>query len=260
MLYLSPLITAYCVFVTTVLGLCCGSFLNCLAWRMTHDESVMHGRSHCTTCGHVLGVKDLVPVFSWLSTKGTCRYCGEKVSARYPTTELACAVVYVSILLRYGLTLQTVELVAFASVLLVLTLTDLDSYIIPNETIIAAIVIRVAYLALTGFAGWQDALVGGVAVGGSILLLSLVMDHVLGRDSLGGGDIKLLFVAGLYFGWQQCLFLIIMACVLGIVMGAARGAGRGKAFPFGPALAVSCWITMLVGDVAIGWYLGLLGL
>lgn len=274
MLLDSALLTGYCIFVVALLGLCMGSFLNCLAWRMTHGESVLHGRSHCTSCGHELSARDLVPGLSWALSRGRCRYCGERVSARYPATELFCAVVYVSLLLRYGLTLEMVELTAFASVLLVLSLTDLDEYIIPNKTIIASIVIRLAYIAVGGALSLFDpvalliqSLVGGFAVVIPVLLLSIVMDRVLGRDSLGGGDVKLLFVAGLYFGWQQCLFLIIVACVLGIVFGVlglnagttdSGGHAKSRLIPFGPSIALACWITMLVGPTVLDWYLGLL--
>ncbi len=282
----APLLLAYVVFVAAVLGLCMGSFLNCFAWRMTHGESVLHGRSHCTTCGHVLGPLDLIPVFSWLASRGRCRYCGERVSWRYPATELLCAAMYVSIVVRYGLSLETIELIAFASVLLVLSLTDLDDYIIPNGTIVAALCIRLAYLVALGLTGQgdmlillRDALVGGLGVAVPVLLLSLVMDHVLGRESLGGGDVKLLFVAGTYFGVLQCLFLLIVACVLGIVFSLLGGsaapsedeeaeetkeaeedesqANTGHLIPFGPSIAAACWITMLVGSQVISWYLGL---
>lgn len=263
----NPAVAAYSVFVTTLLGLCMGSFLNCLAWRITHGESVLHGRSHCTSCGHELSARDLIPVVSWLICRGRCRYCGERVSWRYPATEIVCAVMYVSILLVYGLTIQTVELVAFASVLLVLSLTDLDEYVIPNKTIIAAIVIRVVYIAVMGILGrgnalivLRDSLLSGIAVALPVLILSLIMDHVLGRESLGGGDIKLLFVAGLYFGWMQSLFLIMVACVLGLVL-AKLGQNRkeegerSRLIPFGPAIALACWICMLVGDHVVSWYL-----
>ena len=260
--------------VLAVLGLCMGSFLNCLAWRMTHGESVLRGRSHCTTCGHVLAARDLVPVLSWAVSRGRCRYCGAHVSARYPATELLCGVVYVSVYVRYGLSLQTVELIAFASVLLVLSLTDLDDYIIPNATIVAAIAIRVAYLAALFVWGDLDllpalgrSLANGLAVALPVLVLALVMDRVLGRESLGGGDVKLLFVAGMYFGWQQCLFLVIVACATGIVVGMAgmrqqppdpAGQDEPRLIPFGPSLALACWITMLVGQEVLGWYLGLI--
>jgi prepilin signal peptidase PulO-like enzyme (type II secretory pathway) len=260
----------YILFVVTLLGLCMGSFLNCLAWRMTHGESVLHGRSHCTSCGHELAARDLVPVLSWVVTKGKCRYCGTHVSMRYPVTELLCAVVYASVFVCYGLSVQTVELIAFASVLLVLSLTDLDEYLIPNATIVAGIVIRLAYVAYVGLSGQgdglvmlRDTLVGGFAVAVPVLVLALVMDRVLGRESFGGGDVKLLFVAGMYFGWQQCLFLIVLACVMGIVfgmLGQRDEGGEAKLIPFGPSIAAACWVTMLVGQQVVDWYGGLFGM
>ena len=286
---------AYCVFVVALLGLCMGSFLNCLAWRVAHGESVTKGRSHCVSCGHELAARDLVPVLSWLLLRGKCRYCGTRVSARYPLVEALCSCVFVSLFIRYGLTLTTVELMAFSCTLLVLSLTDLDTYVIPNSTIVAAIVIRLAYIGVGGLLGMHDAmsllvesLVGAFVVAIPVLLLSLIMDHVLGRPSLGGGDVKLLFVAGLYFGWQQSLFLIILACVLGIVLAAvgkrATNAGedpetgeiaqtevdadasevvedaQSRLIPFGPAIALSCWVTMLVGPQVVSWYLSLVHL
>ncbi|MBR3225172.1 MAG: prepilin peptidase [Atopobiaceae bacterium] len=279
MLFESIYIGAYCIVLTAVLGLCMGSFLNCLAWRMTHGESIMRGRSHCVDCGHPLAARDLVPVISWLVSRGRCRYCGKHVSVRYPLTEIICACGYVSILLAYGLSAETIELIAFFSVLLVLSLTDLDDYVIPNATIVAAIVIRLVYLVYGGLTGAFDlwptlgwTLLNGVVVAVPVIILALVMDRVLGRDSLGGGDVKLLFVAGLYFGWQQCLFLLIVACIIGILFAfvGARSdmtdkveGGEEKAsrpIPFGPAIAIACWIVMLVGSRAVEWYLGLFGI
>lgn len=285
-----------------VLGLVMGSFLNCLAWRLVNGESVLRGRSHCATCGHVLDVRDLVPVVSWMLLGGRCRFCGERVSVRYPLSELVCGVAYVTIVLRFGLTLECVEMLAFASILLVLSLTDIDALLIPNGCVIAAVVVRFAYIALAGWLGvlpegqsMADLMlfsaVSALCVGGALVVLAIVMDRVLGRESIGGGDVKLLAVAALYFGWQQAILLLIVACVLGIVFGlvfAGAGAGaRGAdedadddadedendaegadgadgakaaglpAFPWGPSIAVACWLCMLFGQQVINWYLGL---
>ena len=100
MLFSTPLITGYSLLVTGLFGLVMGSFLNCLAWRLTHGESVLRGRSHCISCGHVLAARDLVPVLSWLFTRGRCRYCHERIPARYPLTELLCAALYLSVVVR----------------------------------------------------------------------------------------------------------------------------------------------------------------
>lgn len=278
MLWPSPYIAAYFTAIAAVLGLVMGSFLNCWAWRITHGESVLHGRSHCTTCGHALGPADLVPVFSWLFSRGRCRYCGERVSWRYPATELVCAVAYASIVATYGPTLESVELVCFASALLLLSLTDIDDYLIPNGAIIAAIVVRALYIAAVGLLGLGDAaqlatesLVGGLVIGIPLIVVVLIADRILKRPSMGGGDLKLFFVAGLFFGWQQCLLLVIVACVIGIVVAFAGGSPRAAAegdedgpqdgvhrvIPFGPSIAAACWIIMLCGDMVLSWYWGL---
>ena len=72
----------YCCVLAGVFGAVLGSFLNCAAWRIAHGESFVKGRSHCTSCGHVLGFLDLIPVFSWIFLGGRCRYCKTKIYAQ----------------------------------------------------------------------------------------------------------------------------------------------------------------------------------
>ena len=266
-------ITVYLLVMSAVLGLVMGSFINCWAWRSTHGESVMHGRSHCPACNHVLGVRDLVPVFSWLAAGRKCRYCGEPVSARYPATEIVCALVFVLLALRYGFSLETVEMMAFAGILLYLSLTDLDKFIIPNGCIFAAISVRVVYLVVSFITGQvsTDDIVYYVAsafgMGIVLVVIVLAADKVFGRASMGGGDLKLYFVAALYFGWQQTLFLVIVSCIIGIIVAVVtpkraeedpEESTMKRSIPFGPSIAAACIITALVGQQAISWYMGLL--
>lgn len=268
-----PALIAYVLCIAAVLGLVMGSFINCWAWRSVHGESVLKGRSHCPACGHALGARDLVPVFSWLASGRKCRYCGKPVSVRYPATEVVCAVVFVALVARYGLSLETVEMLAFASILLFLSLTDLDEFIIPNGCIIAALAVRVAYMAVAFALGQMSAsdilfYVGGAfGVGIALVIVVLVADKVFGRESMGGGDLKLYFVAALYFGWVQSLFLVVVSCIIGIVValvapkrpdeGSDEGAMK-RVIPFGPSIAAACVITALVGAPVTSWYLGFL--
>lgn len=268
---------AYLLFVSGFLGAVMGSFINCWAWRAMHGESVLKGRSHCTSCGHVLGAADLVPILSWVFSRGRCRYCGERVSVRYPLTELVSGLVFVAILLRYGLTIETFHLWAFACVLLFLSLTDIDDYIIPNACIVVGLGIRVAYLAAGlalgalswGNVGYYAASALGVAL--VLLVTVLIADHVLGKESMGGGDLKLFALAAFYVGWQQSLLLVIISCLMGLVMGlliwpsvqaaheeqAQESGIPERAFPFGPSIAAATVITLLCGAQVVGWYLGL---
>ena len=257
MLRLSAFITVYCCTVAALLGACTGSFLGCLAWRTVHGESVLRGRSHCDVCGHTLGVRDLVPVFSYLFSGGKCRYCGAKLSARHVWGEAVSGAVFVTLLLRYDISLQTLEGWLLACVLLACAFADLEGYIIPDRFIAAGVVLFAVTLLIEPepFRRLTDGLLGGVGVGGGLLLLSLYMDKRLKRETLGGGDIKLLFLTGLFFGWKGNLLCLVLACVVGIVWGLA-GKRRGEAIPWGPSIAVGAWITALAGQPFINWYLG----
>lgn len=286
----TPMGAAYISVVTVLLGLIMGSFLNCVAWRITQGERWTSGRSHCDSCGHVLELRDLIPVLSWLSTKGNCRYCGQHVSARNPLTEVLTAAVYLAIVWTYGLGFEALEMMGFASVLLVLSLTDLDDYFIPNGCILAAVIIRALYILVVGLQGGDaiglavGSLISALVVSVPLLIIVLIMDRVMGQPSMGGGDLKLFAVAGLYFGWQRCLFLVIVSCLLGLLFAlisqhvgsSGEDAGQpessgtdgtdddedeelpARAFPFGPAIAVACVITMLFGNQVLAWYLSLL--
>ena len=272
-----PILIACYAVVAALFGLVMGSFVNCWAWRSVHGESVVHGRSHCPACGHDLGARDLVPVVSWLASGGACRYCGKRISVRYPVTEVVCAAVFAAIVATHGATLESLELMAFSGVLLFLSLTDLDEFVIPNGCIVAALAIRAAYMLASWALGAMTLadigyyVISAIGVGVALLLVVLLADRLFGRESMGGGDLKLYFVAALYFGWQQSIFLVIASCVIGILVAllSPRFAGDSqdgpedegvlkRVIPFGPSIAAACVVVMLVGDPVATWYLGLL--
>ena len=252
----------FCVVMAAALGAVMGSFLNCAAYRLARGESFVTGRSRCPKCGHTLTAAELIPVLSWLIQRGRCRACGERISARYPLTELAFALVTVLCLLRFGLTVLCLRNYIFLCCLFVLTLTDLDAMIIPDGCHIVA---ALAWLAAAPFVSqsWvRDALTGllsALVYGGGLLIVSLILDRVLGRESLGGGDIKLFAVVGLYLGLVGTLFALMLACVAGLLFGKlARREGGDRAFPFGPSIALAAAAMLLYGAPLVNWYQGLL--
>ena len=90
---------------------------------------------------------------------------------------------------------------------------------------------------------------------GVLAALPLLIAALIRPECMGGGDIKLLFLTGLFFGWKGNLLCLVLACVVGIVWGLA-GKRRGEAIPWGPSIAVGAWITALAGQPFINWYLG----
>lgn len=247
--------------VAAVAGAVAGSFLNCAAMRIVKGESFTRGRSRCPVCGHELGAAELVPVLSWAVQKGRCKWCGGKISIRYPLTELGFALITVLCFLRFGPTALCLRNFVFLCCLFLLTLTDLEAMIIPDGCHIAA---AAAWLTTLPFAftGWGDALrsvLAGVVFGGGLLAISLAMDRILGRDTLGGGDIKLFAVVGLYLGFIGALFAMMLACVIGLTLqGALRRKDGERAFPFGPSIALAAAVMLLYGDPLVRWYQGLL--
>ena len=246
--------------VAAAFGAVMGSFLNCAAFRIARNQPFVKGHSRCPACGHDLGPMELVPVFSWLIQRGRCKWCGERISPRYPLTELAFALISVLCLLRFDLTILCLRNLVFLGCLFLLTLTDLDAMLIPDGCHIAAVA---AWLAALPFVGMSRGdilahVVAGVALGGGLLAISLVMDRILGRDSLGGGDIKLLAVVGLYLGPIGALFALVLACVIGLGAHALRRGDGARAFPFGPSIALAATAMLLYGAPLVNWYRGLL--
>lgn len=285
---LTPVQAAVLLGITAVLGACLGSFVNCLAWRRANGESVLAGRSHCTTCDHVLGVPDLIPIVSWLALRGRCRHCGTKVSPRYVIVEVLMAALFMAMAVRYGISVQTATYLVLICILMAVALIDLDTFIIPNGFVLAGCALWLvsiwfmptpsadAFSVGSLFASWihpggavaLDGIAGAVAVGGGVLVLSLVFDMVTKRTSLGGGDVKLLFMVGLFLGLAGSLLNLLVACVMGLVFALVQGLSapsssaegesiRTRAIPFGPAIAAATAFTLLAGPTVLTWYAGL---
>ena len=249
----------WCILVCAMLGAAIGSFLHCAAWRIARGERFTTGRSHCPQCGHVLEVPDLIPLLSWLLLKGRCRYCGAKVPARYFLAELFCALMTLACLFRFDLTVLCLRNWLFLCCLFLLSMVDLEISEIPDGCLIASVIIWLAALPFL-WKGWTDILLhiaAGLVFGGALLGVSLILDRVLKKESLGGGDVKLLAVIGLYLGFLPTLFALILACILGLAQALLSGKTRGAAFPFGPALSAAAALLLFFGEQLAGWYLGL---
>ena len=263
--------TATTLFVLAAVGLM-GLVTGCVLGRLSLGDPIgkLSARifARCQTCGHALTLSDCLPLVGWFASKGACRYCGSATSARQPLAELVCAGVFLAIAMVYGISVEAFELMAFAALLLFVSLTDLDRRTIPNECIVLALAIRAAYLVgqqAFGLAS-PDAIVyyvaSGLGIATMLLIFALVVGRISARESLGGGDLKLYLVAGFYFGWRQTMFLVFASCLIGVLAAVVETAGfsssnngrlqledlMSTAIPFGPAIAVACVVTMLFGD------------
>lgn len=261
-IHLSPGILAYCCAVAAVLGAAFGSFLHCAAWRIVRGEPFWKGRSRCPACGHVLEAPDLVPVLSWLALRGRCRHCGARIPKRYVCAELFFAAVSTACLLRFDLTPLCLRNWVLLCCLFCLSLVDLENYTIPDGCLLTAAAVWLCSLPFVGMSG-RGALIHlltGLGCGGAVLLLSLAADAVLHKDSMGGGDIKLFALMGLYLGPVASLFSMLLSCVLGLAFALVRRAlgEEREQIPFGPSIAAATAVLLLWGEPLVRWYLALL--
>ena len=255
----SQIWTAFLCLWLAVFGAVLGSFLDCAVSRWAAgDPHPFAGRSRCGTCGHTLAPRDLVPVFSFLLRRGRCRYCGAGIPAECLVSELAGAAALACLGARFGPGLELGQWLGFACLLLALSLTDWAARIIPDKLLLLLAANRAVWFFVLGH-GAREALaaVTACAVPAALLVLVLAMERLLGREAMGGGDIKLLFVLALYLSWAELMLTLLCACLLGLVWAALTGGRRDTAVPFGPFLAAGAVLTVSFGAPLLEWYFSL---
>ena len=129
-------------------GIVIGSFLNVCIYRIPKEESIVRVNSHCMSCGHRLAWYDLFPLFSWLFLKGKCRYCGEKISVQYPIVEAVNGLLYVLVFLVNGWNIQSGLWCVVTSSLIVITMIDFRTMMIPVGTYLIILLMGIVNLAL----------------------------------------------------------------------------------------------------------------
>jgi len=250
------------VVIVALFGLFIGSFLNVCIYRIQKGESIVWPPSHCPKCTKALKPWDNIPVISYLILKGRCRYCTEPISVRYPVVELLSALLAVSLLYRFGMSVTFLIYYLWACVLIIITFVDLDIQIIPDTLSLGGIVVGllvVYWLPIT----YKDAFIGLVLGGGLLLAIIYGYYFLTKKEGMGGGDVKLLAMIGVFTGWQGVLFTVFAASLMGSMVGIPWGLikkGTLKAaIPFGPFLALGALIYVFWGQYLIDWYFGYLG-
>ena len=251
------IITLYLAFWLTVLGAVLGSFLDCAVSRWAAGEGMFAGRSRCFSCGHILSVFDLIPVFSWLFRCGKCRYCGKKIPADCLWAELAGGTVFLLLTLTVPLP-ALFQWLIWSGLLLALGLADWARQIIPNRLLLALAINRIVwFLVLKEECSAIFETFLACIVPAALLALVLAGERLTGRELMGGGDIKLLFTLALYLTWAQLLLTLLAGCLLGLVWAALSGRPQGVAVPFGPFLAAGAVLTVCCGGPLLQWYFSL---
>ena len=242
-----------------ILGIIIGSFLNVCIYRIPRKESIAYPASHCIYCNSYLKWYDLVPMLSYLSLKGKCRYCGGSISPRYPFVELLTGIIYLLTFYHYGLSLNFIFYSFLLSILIAISFIDYDEQIIPDGLLLILLSGATIYKLLNYFLLklplklWDN--IFGFLIGFTLFFLIALIS----KGSMGGGDIKLIALLGLILGLKKTLLNILLSFIIGaivsIVLLLTKRKGRKDAIPFGPFINIGFLITLFWGDLIINWYI-----
>lgn len=254
--------TLFLVITFGLFGLVIGSFLNVCIYRIPRDESIAFPSSHCTTCGHSLQVLDLIPVFSYIFLRGKCRYCKSKISPRYMLVETLHSLLYMIVVAHFGLTIEAIIYCFLSSIMLVLTMIDFEHMILPTKIIIFGAIIggilriiqSILYKDYTILASSVLAAGIGYALFYTIFYVSKAL---LKREGMGFGDIRYISMIGIFLSPKLLIVTILLSAVIGSVYGIIQLyiLKASKEFPYGPFISIGAFVSFLVGDEIINWYL-----
>jgi prepilin signal peptidase PulO-like enzyme (type II secretory pathway) len=267
--------TAVFYLFVLLLGACFGSFLNCLAWRLYHNEGLW-GRSKCPKCHQQIAWYDNIPLLSYLSLGGKCRHCRKTIAAQYFIMEAAVAGLFLLAFVRYfpesGIDLlSTGNFITFnsqplwlllrdwllISFLTVIFIMDLRWMVVADEISLPAIAVIFALNVYLGLS-WSS-LLSSAIIGAGFFALQYAVSR--GRW-VGGGDIRLGALLGVALGWPLTLVALMLAyfsgALAGIILIALKKKGLKSPLPFGVFLAPATLVALWWGQALWQWYANLL--
>ncbi len=240
-----------------LLGLLFGSFYNVVGLRVPKKESILFPPSHCPNCERRLRPAELIPIVSYLLSKGKCKGCKQSISPIYPVMEGLTGLAFLLVYTQYGLTWETLPGLLFVSLLIVITVSDITYQLIPDRVLLPFFVL---FLILRFWQPYDGAYLShliSMTAGFTFFLLLAILT----RGGVGGGDIKLYAVIGLFLT-PSLLFLTVFlssafGAIFGLLLFLRRRASRKSMIPFGPFIALGAAVSYLYGTDLITWYLSL---
>jgi leader peptidase (prepilin peptidase)/N-methyltransferase len=264
---------AFLTFAVLLLGLCIGSFLNVVIYRLPRmleqswkgecrallqlperpdpPLSLITPRSRCPSCGAPIAAWQNIPVLSWLLLRARCARCRAPISIQYPLVEAATGLLSAFCAWHFGWSAQLAAALVMTWMLVALTVIDLRTLLLPDALTLPLMWLGLL-LSLAGvFATPAASIVGAAAGYGALWLAYQLFRLVTGKEGMGFGDFKLLAALGAWFGWMSLPLVIMLASLAGAAVGLAliafRDHDRNVPIPFGPYLAAAGWIAMIWG-------------
>lgn len=247
-------LTALMYILAFLFGITVGSFMNVCILRIPAHESIVTGPSHCPRCGKKLKWYELIPIFSFLALRGRCSNCKLPISAQYPIIEAVNGILWLLIFYVLGFSPYAVLACLMVSALFVLSVIDVRTREIPQGINVFILVLAIT-AALIDRQNFTSHIIGFFSISVPLYLILIITRG----KGIGGGDIKLMAVCGLFLGWKLVVLAFFIGClaasIVHLFLMAAKKADRSLSF--GPYLSAGIFLALLWGNLIIDCYLSL---
>lgn len=230
-----------------VLGAIMGSFYHVVATRLANDESIVYPSSHCPYCQHKIKYYDNIPIISYLILKGKCRNCHEKIPISYLIVEIITASLFTVCFHVFAFSFDLLIALIFISSLIIVIISDIEYMIILDEIlIVSSLIIVLLDIIFLGFEPTAYHIYSAVGAFLFMYTIKILGDKAFKKESLGGGDIKLMFLFGLVLDFPLAICTIFLATFIAFPIALiVLVSNKENIIPFGPFLSMSAIILLI---------------
>ena len=231
-----------------IIGIVFGSFYTLAVYRIPKGQDITHTRSYCPKCNHKLTFFELIPILSYVFQKGKSKKCHQKISLFYPIFEALTGILFVLSYLSYGLSYELIIVLTFISMMIIIVVSDYNYLIIPDSVlIIFGSLLLIEILLINGLNAALLALLDGILAFITMFLLKKLGDFIFKKESMGGGDIKLLFLFGMVLSYPIAILSIFVGSLIGLPIALLiLYKKKDHVIPFGPFLAAGATLLLLL--------------
>lgn len=230
-----------------ILGTIMGSFYHVVATRLSHEESIIKPRSHCPRCNHYLKWYENIPIISYLILKGKCSQCHSQIPLSYLIVEIITGSLFAVCYHVFGLSTEFLIGLIFISSLIIVIISDIEYMIILDEVLIfSTLLITLTYIISFGLSQTAYYIYSGIGAFLIMYSIKILGDKAFKKESLGGGDIKLMFLFGLVLGFPMSICTMFLATFIAFPIAIIiLLSNKENVIPFGPFLSMSAIIIFI---------------
>ena len=234
----------YFLIIMFMFGVVMGSFFHVVATRLSNDQSIIKPGSHCTRCNHMLKWYENIPIISYLMLRGRCSKCNSKIPISYLVVEIITGLLYSVCFHSFGGSRELLIALVFVSSLIIIIISDIEYMIILDQVlIVGSLLILLIYVTFYGLESCAYSIYSGIGAFLAMYLIKVLGDKAFKKESLGGGDIKLMFLFGLVLGFPMSIITIFLATFIAFPIALIiLFSHKDNIIPFGPFLSMAALI------------------